>query len=263
MYIKTYVEDLGLNSGDTYRGTCPTCRGTNTFTASNVDGLLVWNCYKNSCNIRGRFQGKLSVNDIHLKLNKVSISDSQEFVKPTFVRPLDPTHSAYGAAYQWGKGWGIDIEGYLYDYREHRVVFPIYNKGLLVDAAGRTIGYKTNTKPKWKRYGNSKLPYTCGVGKVAVVVEDCISASVVGGNGKVGVAILGTSLAPEHVATLSTFDRIIVALDPDARNKTLAYTKELRRVAPEVYALNLKDDLKYRNPIDLEKLEDLVWKKSC
>ena len=71
------------------------------------------------------------------------------------------------------------------------------------------------------------------------------------------------TLAPEHVATLSTFDRIIVALDPDARNKTLAYTKELRRVAPEVYALNLKDDLKYRNPIDLEKLEDLVWKKSC
>ena len=259
MNVRLYVEDLQLRSGDTHRGSCPSCKGHNTFTASNLDGMLVWNCYKNSCNIRGRSETKLSVSDIYLKLNKLQLAESSAFVKPHHVRHISVHDPAYNDAAAWAARWGLDIINYMYDYKERRVVFPIYRDGMLVDAAGRAIGY---SKPKWKRYGNSKLPYTCGTGSVAVVVEDCISASVVGGNGRVGVAILGTSLSAEHKKVLSTYKRVIVALDPDARNKTLSYTKELLSVAPEVYALNLKDDLKYRNTKDLEGLDELSWKKS-
>ena len=40
------------------------------------------------------------------------------------------------------------------------------------------------------------LPYVSGRGKTAVVVEDCISAAVVGDSDVyVGVAVLGTSLS--------------------------------------------------------------------
>ena len=61
--------------------------------------------------------------------------------------------------------------------------------GRMVDATGSLIGKRL---PKWKRYGKSGLPYTYGCGKVAVVVEDCVSAAVVGYGSFVGVALLGT-----------------------------------------------------------------------
>ena len=86
-----------------------------------------------------------------------------------------------------------------------------------------------------------------GNGNVAVVVEDCISAAIVGGDVYVGVAVLGTSLSEAHKRFLSQFSTAIVALDPDALPKTLQFTKELRGHVNNVHALKLKDDLKYRS----------------
>ena len=65
----------------------------------------------------------------------------------------------------------------MYDVKEDRVVFPIMHNNKMVDATGRALMKRL---PKWKRYGNSGLPYTFGCGKVAVVVEDCVSAAIVG-----------------------------------------------------------------------------------
>ena len=102
-----------------------------------------------------------------------------------------------------------------------------------------------------------------GEGNVAILVEDCISASVVGNRDNAcGVAILGTSLTEGHITALCNFSKVIVALDPDALKKTLAYTKELRTRITEVYALKLKDDLKYRLPEDMQKLDNIKWKKN-
>lgn len=266
MNVRQYVEDLQLSSGATHRGPCPSCRGHNTFTASNADGMLFWNCYKHGCNLRGGTATKLSLSDIQLRLKAAATTTATQrmaeppaFAKPHHVRHISRHDPAYNVAAGWAAEWGLDIDDYMYDFQERRVVFPVYHEGMLVDAAGRAIGY---SKPKWKRYGNSRLPFTRGTGSVAVVVEDCISAAVIGCDGRVGVAILGTSLSLEHKKVLANFKRIIVALDPDARNKTLAYTRELSSVAPEVYALNLKDDLKYQNTRDIEGLDNLSWKKN-
>ena len=65
------------------------------------------------------------------------------------------------------------------------------------------------------------MPYTVGCGKVAVVVEDCVSATVVGYGSFVGVALLGTSLQEAHKGYLAQFSTAIIALDPDALPKTL------------------------------------------
>ena len=74
-------------------------------------------------------------------------------------------------------------------------------------------------------------------GKTAVVVEDCVSAAIVGAtsrngcsdsDGFVGVAVLGTSLSEGHRQYLSQFSTAIIALDPDALPKTLQIAKELR-----------------------------------
>ena len=126
----------------------------------------------------------------------------------------------------------------------------------MVDGTGRSLsGHRL---PKWKRYGKSGLPYAVGCGKVAVVVEDCVSAAVVGGKSFVGVALLGTSLQEAHKGYLSQFSTAIIALDPDALPKTLEMAKELRGHVNDVRVLRLTDDLKYRNPEDMEKLNGII-----
>jgi hypothetical protein len=140
----------------------------------------------------------------------------------------------------------------LYDVKEHRVVFPVVHNGVTVDATGRSLGKRI---PKWKRYGKSYLPYVSGCGKTAVVVEDCVSAAVVGdSDGCVGVAVLGTSLSTGHKEYLSQFSTAIIALDPDALPKTLQFAKELRGYVDTVKVLRLTDDLKYQEPSDMANL---------
>ena len=97
---------------------------------------------------------------------------------------------------------------------------------------------------------------------MAIVVEDCISAAVVGSGVFVGVAVLGTSLSESHRQYLSQFSTVIIALDPDAMPKTLAFAKELRGHVPDVKVLKLKDDLKYRNEEDLNNLYALTPKEN-
>jgi len=153
--------------------------------------------------------------------------------------------------------WELDPQdlGLLYDVKEHRVVFPVVHNGVTVDATGRSLGKRI---PKWKRYGKSDLPYAAGRGKTAVVVEDCVSAAIVGDGGVyVGVAVLGTSLSNGHKKYLSQFSTAIIALDPDALPKTLQFARELRQYVDTIKILYLRDDLKYRNPTDFENLTTL------
>jgi len=105
------------------------------------------------------------------------------------------------------------------------------------------------------------LPFVHGCGRVAVVVEDCVSASVVGSDVLVGVAVLGTSLAESHKKYLSRFSTAIIALDPDALPKTLSFAKELRGHVNDIKIIRLTDDLKYRTPVDMENLITLTPKE--
>jgi len=82
-----------------------------------------------------------------------------------------------------------------------------------------------------------------------------VSAAVVGSDVYVGVAVLGTSLSESHKRYLSQFSTAIIALDPDALPKTLQFAKELSNYVDNVRAMRLMDDLKYRNPTDLENLD--------
>jgi len=82
-----------------------------------------------------------------------------------------------------------------------------------------------------------------------------VSAAVVGSDVYVGVAVLGTSLSESHKRYLSQFSTAIIALDPDAVPKAMKFVKELRSYVDSVRVMHLQDDLKYRNPTDLENLD--------
>jgi len=254
--IYSLVLQLDLRNGETKRMNCPNCNGYKTFTATNNMGKLVWNCYKVSCSISGGVRVQLTSEDIKKSLGyAVKELDNADFTMPEYVVP----YSGQREVNRFTERYGIDEWELHYDVKDNRAVFPIMDNGYIVDAVGRSL---RNSLPKWKKYGNSGLPYSFGCGKVAVIVEDCVSACVVGRGEFVGVAVLGTSLVESHKKYLSQFSTVVVALDPDALPKTIAFSKELRGHVDEVKVLRLTDDLKYQNKVDMENLArigDTSW----
>ena len=258
--IIQYINDLDISNGNTVRTNCPVCNGIKTFTATNNMGQLMWNCYKAGCSVSGGSRVHLTTDDIRNSLGSTAQeTEAVPFQKPEWIVKSYIRISDF--CYKW-RLWSVE-QDLLYDVKEDRVVFPVVHNNIMVDATGRALGKKL---PKWKRYGKNPLPYVHGCGTTAVVVEDCVSAAIVGatdGSGcsesgvYVGVAVLGTSLSEVHKRYLSQFDTIIVALDPDALPKTLQFAKELRGYANKVKVLRLTDDLKYRNPTDIENLNTL------
>ena len=254
--INTLINDLQLRDGETKRMTCPMCNNKEkTFTITNNMGQMLWNCYKASCSLSGGKKVHLTSDDIRKSIG----SFAQETVEIPFELPeyIIP-HNNNEDVLKFADTYGLDIDTteLMYDVKDHRVVFPIVHGGKIVDATGRSLNKRL---PKWKRYGKSDLPYTHGYGKVAVVVEDCVSAAVVGtvSDVHVGVAVLGTSLSESHKRYLSQFSTAVVALDPDALPKTLAFVRELKTHVADVKALRLTDDLKYRNQQDLDSLTNI------
>lgn len=247
MNINMYINDLDLSIGESKRLNCPSCNGYKTFTVTNNMGQMLWNCYKSSCQLSGSKRVSLSVSDIKKHRQNIE-KDNEPFVMPEYIVPYDK--ESY---------YDIPNDKLMYDVKEHRVVFPIIHEGRVVDANGRSLGKRI---PKWKRYGKSDLPFVSGHGKVAVVVEDCVSASVLDSEVYVGVAVLGTSLSESHKKYLSQFSTAIIALDPDALPKTMSFAKELRAYVKDVKVLRLNDDLKYKRKDDIENLINLTPKEN-
>ena len=250
--IYNIVSDMDVPVGTTKRVACPNC-GEKTFTVTNNMGSLVWNCYRASCGIKGGTRVRMSADDIRAGFTGADDFAKQDTFKlPDYIVPHN--HDIAEIAMEL---YGLDAKalGLMYDVKENRMVFPIVHDGKVVDATGRSLGKRL---PKWRRYGKSGLPYVSGRGKVAVVVEDCLSAAVVGYGTFVGVALLGTSLQETHKGYLSQFSTAIIALDPDALPKTLIMAKELRGHVNDVRVLRLTDDLKYRNPTDMENLHGII-----
>ena len=254
--MNTLINDLQLRDGETKRMTCPMCNNKEkTFTITNNMGKILWNCYKASCSLSGSKKVHLTSDDIRKSIG-VFAEETVEipFELPEYITP----HNNNEDVLKFADTYGLDIDTteLMYDVKDHRVVFPIVHGGKIVDATGRSLNKRL---PKWKRYGKSDLPYTHGYGKVAVVVEDCVSAAVVGtvSDVHVGVAVLGTSLSESHKRYLSQFSTAVVALDPDALPKTLPFVRELKTHVPDVNALRLTDDFKYRNQQDLDSLTNI------
>ena len=272
MNILSYVEDLDLSDGQKHRGKCPECGRSNTFTATNQMGKLVWNCYANSCSLSGAKNILMSVDEIRKRMKdfKIDTDDKTVNVKlpevfslPEWVKPYTPYDSDLDDSpkaivdkfcERYGL-WAEDLELH-YDIKESRIVFPVQDDGKLVDAVGRSI--EDGVVPKWKRYGTYAEGFIRGQHQLAIVVEDVVSACVIETLGATGVAILGTTLNANHIEALRGFKRVIVALDPDAAEKTIAYTKMLKSNGVQALALKLLDDIKYRREEDIAFITNTI-----
>ena len=249
--IYNIVSDMDVAVGTTVRTECPSC-GQRTFTVTNEMGTLKWNCFRASCAVKGSTQVSMSIDDI-----KTVLLGHESDDKPVPCALPEYIVTPPWVVLEWASElYGLDAQelGLMYDVKDSRVVFPIRHDGQIVDATGRALD---KSPIKWKRYGKSSLPYVHGCGKTAVVVEDCVSAAVVGGDDYVGVAVLGTSLLDEHKRYLTQFSTAIIALDPDALMKSIEFARELQSYVDDVRVVKLTDDLKYRNPEDFDKLTNV------
>ena len=264
MKMREFVDSLALKDDERYRGDCPQCRGKNTFTAANILGEIRYNCFKLGCTVGGIYDTDMTAAEIYHRMKEQQIARAYTNIKkeketmeiPEYVVLPKANHTKHQ---RFIRRWGIALGDTMYDVKDERVVFPIKHKGRIIDAIGRAVGKKQH--PKWYRYTGEADYYTIGNSKTLLIVEDVVSAIVAFQEIPyiTAMAILGTSLSPKHMEKIGEYDKVIIALDPDAIGKTVEYRREIELwTGRKTTAMNLIDDIKYREYEDMEKLKELV-----
>ena len=263
--VSDYLDTLNLTDGLSFRGMCPICRSRNDFSATNKDGVIVYYCYKLSCNIKGAYSNGLTASEIQAKFNNQRLfidgnkkKEVERMVLPEYVVSPLPEHKLLN---RFINKWRLQTEDLMYDVKDRRAVFLLNSNGKLVDAVGRALD---GSKPKWYRYSGIGYCYTKCIGipnGTILVVEDVVSAITAARvcPGLTSMALLGTALTDRHKGKIGEFNRVIVALDPDAIPKTLSFTREIVSwTGLPTSALRLDDDIKEELPSDIEKLKEFV-----
>ena len=262
--IRQFVNDLGLTEGGRpYRGDSPECRGRNTFTATKELGDIKYNCFKLGCTVGGIYGTDMTAAEIHRYREQQQQQRAYTNIKkekdtmeiPEYVVTPKASHTKHQ---RYVRRWGIALGDVMYDVKDERVVFPIKHEGRIVDAVGRAVGKKQN--PKWYRYTGEADYYTIGTGSTLLIVEDVVSAVIAVQEMPyiTAMAILGTSMNPKHFEKIGEYDRVIIALDPDAIGKTVEYRREIELwTGRKTTAMNLQDDIKYKVEEDMDKLKEL------
>jgi len=257
-WLMGYVEGLEFPSLTKYRSDCPVCGKKNTFSVTD-DGLnRLWYCFHADCNVSGRTGVTLSRE--HAK-RALTHKQSSQVTPPR-------TSSAYEIPYTFvSLSRSLDAETYVkqvnaydaylagladirYDFKRNRAVFLVKQGNKVLDATGRSLNGRA---PKWYRYNDSKYPFTCGSAPSAILVEDCASACSVS-NLAVGVALMGTNILPDHIETLTKFQRVYVALDKDATDKAVDMVRVLNNHVPTRLMI-LNTDLKN---MDRDERDDFI-----
>ena len=246
------VQKIKLADGEHKTLTCPFCGGRNKFTLDRFDGVLVWNCFRASCNAKGSLRGR---RDITALKNYVGGTPTQRSVKKinqlpsmtTSVRKHTPSIEYLKSVNSWD-AYESGLIKVRYLPTENRVLFYT-NDG--TGAVGRALDSRL---PKWWKYGETSLGISVGSGEHAVLVEDVASACAVSRiSGVVGFALLGTNITTGIKTQLVKYKKTTLVLDNDASNKAVYLIRKHNRVSH----LRLTEiDLKCLTP---KQIEDVIY----
>ena len=224
--VATFVKALSIPVDETYRGDCPVCHHKNTFNVTNTTGRLLYNCYHADCTVGGTTKTGHLIQTSSRAKTKISQAVDLSVYNKQWVgldrsqRVVDYLKSVQ--AYYAYKNKFADIR---YDVKEDRCVFLVYRDKTLADAVGRSL---TNSKPKWKRYASSRVPFvTKNQSDNLVIVEDCASACALTISGVRGMALMGTNLLTEYLKYCKGYKQVTMALDKDASKKAMKLVHEL------------------------------------
>ena len=222
-------DDIDDNQG--IRVNCPSCGGYGTFTATRVDGSILYNCYKAGCSVSGKKDVVGSSKYVREKSIIAAETNKYEFEMPEHLSIYFPKKMI---KYCNENNIDTDKVQLYYDVKLDRAVFPVFmvqpsnfdvpfiGRNKVVDAVGRSLSQYSNNRnyPKWHRYGKSGLPFICGNGETCYVVEDCASAVAVSQYGT-GLALLGTNLSDQILDIVANYPSVVVCLDRDASAKAI------------------------------------------
>jgi len=217
------IKDIPLREGDTKVITCPFCGGQKKLAISKIDGKLMWNCYRASCEGKGIHSGK---RDLQSAKNYLT---GQIRKREVYVRPL-PSITTSVENHKPALDYLASVNsleayrnGYIkvrYDPSEDRVLF--YSGEGVVAKSLRSYG------PKWMTLGSIPAGVHIGTGTTAVLVEDVPSAcSVSRVNGLVGVAMLGTNITKALNKATEKYLNKYLCLDKDASAKAIVIKRQL------------------------------------
>lgn len=247
MDVQHYVETLGVQPNTSQRHDCPVCGGRKTFSVTNNGTETLWNCFHASCDLRGRSGMRMTLDNAEefIRMQQRALGaveeEQQPFLKPTtWKKPNAAAQKFFDSVYTTGR-----YEDLYYDLRRNRAVYGLRDaNGTLVDGVGRTL---EGARPKWYRYGNYHGGFICGTGSTVVVVEDVPSAVAIS-DWVTGYALMGTSLRDQQLDELRKYDRVILALDMDATDKSVKIAREVGAAG----VLFLDEDLKAMGEEDRE-----------
>ena len=226
--IQDLINDLFLTDGESKRINCPSCAGLKTFTITSKDGLVIWNCYKASCNAKGATPVTMSRDTLITRITK-----PMELTERRVVPLVVPSHfSSYfpekmvkymdknNVTVAWREG-RVEL---FHDVVQDRAVFTIVSSGKAVDAVGRALGRGM----KWYKYENTGEPFIAGYGDILYIVEDAASACAISHYGT-AMALLGTNLSDRAIDIAKGYSECVICLDKDASRKALSLTKRLKQ----------------------------------
>ena len=246
------IQKIRLAEGEHKTLTCPFCGGRNKFTLDRFDGVLVWNCFRASCNAKGSLRGK---RDITALKNYVGGTPTQRSVKKlnplpamtVSVRKHEPAVK-YLSEVNSLEAYESGLIKVRYLPTENRVLFYTDDG---TGAVGRALDGRL---PKWWKYGDTPKGIAVGSGEHAVLVEDVASACAVSRlSGVVGFALLGTNITTGIKAQLVKYNKTTLVLDNDASNKAVYLIRKHNRVS---HLRLTEKDLKCLTP---KQIEDVIY----
>ncbi len=149
---------------------CPFCFHPNTFTLKNIDGKIMWNCFRASCNAKGKISRDMSPEELKKFLNSKELSLQNKMKSDNKIKWSVPDYftSVYSSnrALNYIKNNNCldamqkGMAKIMYDPRRDRVVFLIKEQNKVIKAIGRAI--TSDNYPKWYVYGKKSNPFVCG-----------------------------------------------------------------------------------------------------
>lgn len=269
MTLRQFIFDniQPIEDGKTVTLTCPNCDTRGKFTATVKDDLILYNCYRNSCNTSGAFSLHLSA-DAKIKASGEKLEayrtregrDDTNYVAP-FVAPGywvdgigDDRCLKYLESNHMLQAFKDGLFRPMYDPAEQRFIFPIKDAtGKVEGAIGRTL---IGAIPKVHNYNKTfEKPFICGGKNEVLLVEDCASAVAATRGGRcAGMALLGTKIRKGFIKYLSPYSVVWIALDRDAYASTIILRTHLTAYLKDVRIIKLETDIKNMPDKDYEEL---------
>jgi hypothetical protein len=234
---------------------CPSCGGKNDFSVTNTGVRYVYNCFRNTCDLRGYSPYIPTSEELKQYINNANKPKLEDFKLPTYINQSIGSRKAldYIVKHNGLEAYRKGLYKIGYDTCFQKLVYMLVDNGTIKGAVGRSLN---GTSPKAMIYPNSAvMPFICGIGHICVIVEDCASAAAVGGiDGYTGLALLGTRFKTEYIQYLYNYDKFIIALDADAKKKAIEIKSLLSLFKRDVTIWNLISDIKDKTKDELAAL---------